>query len=340
MKYLTMSLMVTLSICGVVASCAGNGEKSAQQAAPAAQITEVAVPAFNADSAYRYVAAQMEFGNRIPNTEPHARTAEWLASELKRHGAAVTVQEAPVEAFDKTILNAKNIIGQFSPGKSERILLFAHWDSRPFADHDPQKANQKKPVPGANDGASGVGVLLEMARLFGMQQPNIGVDIIFFDAEDYGTPEFWKGPYQENSWALGTQYWAKRPHQPGYRARYGILLDMVGAKNATFLREAYSNYFAPSVLDKIWKTGQKLGYGAYFIDQEGGAINDDHYYVNTISRIPSVDIIHLEPNSKTGFYPYWHTVDDTLDKIDPTTLKAVGETVTNVVYNEMKSPNR
>ena len=306
-----MGLLLPFSFCGMLCSCSGSGNAPASTSVQnEKQETPLSIPAFNADSAYQYVSRQMAFGNRIPNTEAHVQTAEWLAAELKRHGADVIVQEAPVVAFDKTVLNGKNIIGQFSPEKEDRVLLFAHWDSRPFADHDPNQANYQKPVPGANDGASGVGVLLEMARLIGQQQPEVGVDIIFFDAEDYGTPSFWKGAYQDNSWALGTQYWAKRPHRPGYRARYGILLDMVGAKDATFYKEAYSEYFAPSVVNKIWKTGRELGYENYFVDQEGGAINDDHYYVNTMMRIPSVDIIHLDPNSDTGFFPYWHTVGD------------------------------
>ncbi|MEG1617092.1 MAG: M28 family peptidase [Bacteroidales bacterium] len=329
-----MNLFLGISLCGALLACSGTKSENKGKEPVQTKVQEVSVPSFDADSAYSYVARQLDFGYRIPNTESHLQAAEWLASELKRHGATVIVQDAPVTAFDNTILQAKNIIGQFNPEKKERILLFAHWDSRPFADHDPQKSNRKKPVTGANDGASGVGVLLEIARLIGKQAPDKGIDIIFMDAEDYGTPEFWQGEHKSESWALGTQYWARRPHKPGYRARYGILLDMVGAKDAVFPREGFSNYFAPSVVDKIWKAGRNLGYGNYFVEQEGGTINDDHYYVNTMMRIPSVDIIHLDPNSETGFFPYWHTTGDTLDKISTETLKAVGETVTYVIYNE------
>ncbi len=323
-----------LGLCVLLFIGCGNSE-STEKKNPSAMIEkQEIVPAFNADSAYRYIEQQLNFGNRIPNTESHLKAAEWLASELRRHGAEVIVQDAPVKAFDNTLLNGKNIIGQFNPQNKDRILLFAHWDSRPFADHDPNPARYKDPVPGANDGASGVGVLLEIARQIGLQAPDKGVDIVFFDAEDYGTPEFWTGQYESESWALGTQYWARRPHKPGYRARYGILLDMVGAKNAVFPREAFSNHYASSVVDKVWKAAAKLGYGNYFVNEEGGAINDDHYYVNTMMKIPSIDIIHLDPTTKSGFYPYWHTVDDTLDKIDKETLKAVGNTVTYVLYNE------
>lgn len=329
--------MLCLSLPFLWFATACNGNNASQNTSvseKAENVVAKSIPVFNADSAYRNVAAQMAFGNRIPNTESHKKTAAWLASELKRHGAEVIVQNAPVKAFDGNVLQAQNIIGQYNPDRKDRVLLLAHWDSRPFADYDPDKANHKKPVPGANDGASGVGVLLEIARLLGEQNPEKGVDIMFVDAEDYGAPEWAPVSGKDNTWALGTQYWASHPHKPGYRAQYAVLLDMVGAKNATFLKEGFSNYYAPSVVDKIWKTAKELGFGKYFQEETGGYINDDHYYVNTMARIPAVDIIHLDPASETGFFPYWHTVDDTLDKIDPATLNAVGKTVTYILYND------
>ena len=293
----------------------------------------VDVPVFNADSAYSYMQKQVDFGYRIPNTPEHLATASYLASELNRHGAEVQVQDADVVAFDGTVLHAKNIIGIFSPEKTDRILLFAHWDSRPFADNDPDEANHRKPVLGANDGASGVGALLEIARQIGMKSPQVGVDIIFFDAEDYGQPYFSTHSEVPDSWALGTQYWVRRPHRPGYRARFGILLDMVGGENAVFAREKASLQYAPGIVDKVWKKAQSLGYGKYFSDNEGGYIIDDHVYVNKMG-IPSIDIIQYDASSDSGFNPQWHTVHDTMDHIDKETLKAVGQTVLAVIYNE------
>ena len=326
-------MFVLLPVFALMMGC-GNASSS-QTCAQPEEKSQVEVPVFNADSAYQYVARQMAFGNRIPNTESHEQTAKWLAEELRRHGAQVTVQQADVTAYDGTTLHANNIIGSYNLASDDRILLMAHWDSRPFADHDSDKANYHNPVPGANDGASGVGVLLEIARALNTRLPNKGLDILFVDAEDYGRPEFAASTSApDNSWALGTQYWARRPHQPGYRARYSILLDMVGAHNATFLKEGFSKQYAPSLVDKIWTTARNLGYSNYFIEQDGGFITDDHYYINTMARIPAVDIIHLDPSSDTGFYPYWHTVEDDLDKIDPSTLKAVGETVLNVIFND------
>jgi len=294
----------------------------------------VSVPEFSADSAYKFTQNQVDFGPRVPNTVAHEACAGYLSAELKKSGAEVIEQKADLTAFDGTVLKSTNIIGSFNPKAVTRILLFSHWDSRPWADHDPKPANRKKPVMAANDGASGVGVLLEMARLMGKQQPDVGVDIIFFDSEDYGAPENIKSENSEETWCLGTQYWAKNPHVQGYTARFGILLDMVGGKNATFYREQASDYYAGSVVSNVWSQAKSLGFGRYFVDQKGGAITDDHIYVNQIIGIPSIDIIQYDPNSKSGFGFYWHTTLDTMDNVDKNTLKAIGMTLMHVVYNE------
>jgi len=290
------------------------------------------VPAFDADSAWVFVENQVKFGPRVPNSEAHVACGNYLTSELKRFGAQVYEQEATLTAYNGTQLKAKNIIGSYNRENSKRVLLFAHWDSRPYADHDKDPANQMKPIDGADDGASGVGVLLEMARQFSIKSPAIGIDIIFFDAEDYGTPEFVK-EYKENTWCLGAQFWAKNPHVKGYKADFGILLDMVGAKNASFFKEATSMRYAPQVVEEVWSTARDLGYGKFFINAEGGAITDDHQYVILGRNIPCIDIIYTDPESDNGFGPHWHTQNDTMDNIDRETLKAVGQTVLQVVYN-------
>ena len=291
------------------------------------------VPAFDADSAWVFVENQVKFGPRVPNSEAHVACGNYLTSELKRFGAQVYEQEATLTAYNGTQLKAKNIIGSYNPENSKRVLLFAHWDSRPYADHDKDPANQMKPIDGADDGASGVGVLLEMARQFSIKSPAIGIDIIFFDAEDYGTPEFVK-EYKENTWCLGAQFWAKNPHVKGYKADFGILLDMVGAKNASFFKEATSMRYAPQIVEEVWSTARDLGYGKFFINAEGGAITDDHQYVILGRNIPCIDIIYTDPESDNGFGPHWHTQNDTMDNIDRETLKAVGQTVLQVVYNQ------
>ena len=289
-------------------------------------------PDFDADSAYTYVEKQTLFGSRVPNTQAHIQCGDFLVREMERFGAKVIEQKAILKAYNGESLNARNIIGVFNEDKKDRILLFAHWDSRPYADHDPNPDNHKTPVLGANDGASGVGVLMEVARQIGMKEPNIGVDIIFFDAEDYGTPSFYEGNTGEDTWCLGAQYWAVNPHVPGYSAQFGILLDMVGAKNAVFMKEGFSMHYAANYVEKIWKKANELGYGRFFVSENGGYITDDHYYVNRLANIPSVDIIHLEKNSPNGFFEHWHTVNDTMEHIDKETLKAVGQTLLEIVY--------
>ena len=292
------------------------------------------IPEFSVDSAYAFTQKQVDFGPRVPNTPEHDACASYLSAELKRLGAEVIEQKADLTAFDGTVLKSVNIIGSFNTKAETRILLFSHWDSRPWADHDPNPANRKKPVMAANDGASGVAVLLEMARLMGKNKPTVGVDIIFFDTEDYGAPESAGGQNNEDSWCLGTQYWAKNPHVAGYTARFGILLDMVGGKQATFYREQASDNYAGSVVSSVWSQARNLGFGQYFIDQKGGAITDDHIYVNQLRGIPSIDIIQYDPNSKSGFGFYWHTTQDTMENVDKNTLKAVGTTLMHVVYTE------
>jgi len=305
-----------------------------QQKNNRSEVKSMSVPTFNADSAYQFTKKQVDFGARVPNTIAHDRCAVYLVKELKGFGAEVFEQKINLTAFDGTILKSVNIIGSFNPKAQTRILLFSHWDSRPWADHDQNPENRTKPVLAANDGASGVGVLLEMARLMQKNAPAVGVDILFCDSEDYGKPESAGDQNSEDSWCLGTQYWAKTPHIPGYTARFGILLDMVGAPNATFFKEQASEYFAGGIVEKVWSQAKNLGFGQYFRDEKGGAITDDHIYVNRIIGIPSIDIIHFDPNSGSGFGTYWHTTHDTMDNVDKNTLNAVGTTLMHVVYME------
>lgn len=326
-----------LSFLAVTTCLVGCGEVSrrhAPQAASSPAETHVVVPAFDADSAYAYVARQLDFGPRVPGTAAQAAAAVWLRDELSRHGAEAVIQQGHVTAYDGTLLPIRNVIGTFRPEATRRVLLVAHWDSRPVADHDADPRKRQMPVPAANDGASGVGVLLEIARQLGRTAAPVGIDILFADAEDYGAPDDWSGRHRDTDWGLGTQYWCRRPHAPGYTASFGILLDMVGAENAVFHREYFSTQFAPTVLEQVWAAARATGHGAYFSDEDGGAITDDHYFINTLAGIPTIDIIHTTPQGETTFFPYWHTTDDTLDKISPATLRAVGETLLHVLYHQ------
>lgn len=291
-------------------------------------------PDFDADSAYYFVGKQVAFGPRIPNSQAHIECGDFLAAGLRKYGAKVIEQKVDLKAYDGTILHSRNIIGSYNTENPSRILLFAHWDTRPFSDQDANQKLHKTPVQGANDGASGVGVLLEVARVMQSELPSLGVDIIFFDAEDNGTPDFVTDVPEGNWWCLGSQYWSKNPHVPGYTARFGILLDMVGATGATFYKEEFSKSNALGIVNKIWNTARDLGYGRYFVDKDGGGVMDDHVPVSQNLNIPSVDIIHYDPNTPSKFGWYWHTSRDDMETIGKETLKAVGQTVLEVVYKE------
>ena len=296
------------------------------------QDKEVLRPSFDSDSAFAFVAKQVDFGPRVPNSSQHDQCGQWLAEELTRHGAEVTVQEGRARAYDGSILNMQNIVGTFHPESRDRILLFAHWDTRPFADKDSTRT--REPIDGANDGASGVGVLLEVARQLGQRPSDVGVDIIFFDAEDYGKPEWL--PATENGyqdWCLGSQYWAQNPHRPGYRARFGILLDMVGASDAAFHQEGTSLKYAPHIVRKVWKRAKDLGFGARFSTSPTPMTIDDNYFISEMAGIPSANIVDYRIQVRPmGYGPFHHTHADNMSIIDKATLLEVGTTVLSVVY--------
>ncbi|WP_229969185.1 M28 family peptidase [Pontibacter harenae] len=331
-----MVLLILLFLASVALhSCDSSDRGNGQQAKVEEAEPAVAAPDFNADSAYHFVAEQVAFGPRVPNTGPHRATGDWIISKLREYGADVKVQNFQMEAYDGTTLNLRNIIASYNPDVAKRVMVAAHWDTRHVADRDDQ--NQDKPIDGANDGASGVGVLLEIARTIheAQEKPGVGVDLVFFDGEDYGQPDDSDLPYKEDSWALGAQYWSKNKHKPNYRAQYGILLDMVGAENAKFAREGISMQYAKRVVDKIWKAGNRIGYSDYFRYVKAPAITDDHYYVNEIAKIPMVDIIEYNMSGNGDYFgPYHHRHTDNMDIISKNTLKAVGQTVLHVLYNE------
>jgi len=290
----------------------------------------ISMPVFDPDSAYCFVKAQTDFGPRVPNTEAHKKCAQFLQNQLEKYCDKVFVQSFVATTFDGTKINGKNIIGSFYPENPKRILLASHWDSRPFADNDPNPANKETPIDGANDGASGVGVLLEIARQLKEKSPDMGVDIIFFDAEDWGT----KNSQNETGewWCLGSQHWAKNLHIANYKANFGILLDMVGAPSAKFLQEGVSMQYAAQTVAKVWSKAYKLGFKDYFLNIAGNQITDDHLYVNRLAKIPMIDIIHQDNTTGTGFPSTWHTLQDNISNIDKHTLYVVGTTVLGVVY--------
>lgn len=328
------NILIGLLFVLILSSCEESKPQKQKETTETTVIRQVEVPVFNSDSAYAYVAKQVAFGPRVPNTKAHKDCGKFLIDFFNSKGAVVYKQEFTAKAYDGKMLELKNIVASYNMKAPKRILLASHWDSRPFADQD--EKDVMKPIDGANDGASGVGILMEIARCLQIANipPDVGVDIILFDGEDYGEPSFYEGSRYATSWCLGSQHWSDRKHIGSYKAYYGVLLDMVGAKDAKFAKEGNSIKFAPSVVDRIWGTAKRLGYGQYFVETTSPEIIDDHLFVNENGHVPMVDIIQYAPETGNYFGHYWHTHNDNMSVIDKNTLMAVGHTLLEVVYQE------
>jgi len=291
---------------------------------------------FNADSAYSFTQKQVDFGPRIPGTEAHEKCARYLLGKLKEYGLSSYFQEGSAQVYTGKTFPLKNIIGSYNPTNPVRILLTAHWDTRPFSDQETDSALATKTFDGANDASSAVGILLELARQIHLNNPKLGVDIIFWDIEDYGAKH--DESEGEKTWCLGTQYWVAHPPVKGYNPMYCINLDMVGGQGAVFNEEKASMQNDPKLVKQIWDLGNELGYSQFFAYHElEGAIIDDHVVVNKGANIPSIDIIDLTDKTNTGFYKYWHTQGDTMSHLDKEVMKAVGQTLLENIYREAKS---
>ena len=294
-------------------------------------------PKSNPDSLFWFVKKQVDFGPRVPNTEAHSKAADWFVQKFEQYGAQVQVQKFDAQVYSGTNVELKNIIASLNPNAAKRILLAAHWDTRPFADHDDDDTYAS--LDGANDGGSGVAVLLELARIINQNQLEIGVDMILFDGEDWGEHHGEQDTKLREGldtwWCLGSQYWSNNKHKANYSAYYGILLDMVGAKEATFFYDSISKQNASRILDKVWSTAHSLGYEELFIKADGfQGIIDDHVYVNKYANIPMIDIIDYRPNGAVGFSPTWHTQNDNLQNIEKATLEKVANVLLSVLFNE------
>ena len=312
MSAISAACMTLTFSCG-----AGKGNASDTVSTPGQQ-EESTANMFSPDSAYSYIETQVGFGPRVPGSEAHRLCGDWLGTKLKGFGAEVTEQTASLTVFDGTRIPMRNIFARINPDADKRVLLFAHWDCRPWADHDPDPSKRSVPVDGANDGASGTGVILELARILSQDSDGPGIDILLSDAEDWGAEN------NDESWALGTRYFSENPPVPGYMPDAAILLDMVGARDATFMREYFSQLSNPALADEIWSIAHSLGYGNMFVNRVGSAINDDH--VELIKGgIPAIDIIDYREGS--GFFTGWHTASDNMDFISKETLESIGNTL-------------
>ena len=313
----------------IIFSCQGD-----QKSKPTEPVVKknVQVPVFNPDSAYAFVEQQMNFGPRVPGTPGHKECKEWIIKEMKSFGTEVESQNFKADFQGLKGIPSTNIIARINSNHPKRILLAAHWDTRSVSDKDSDPSMRSKPVPGADDGGSGVSILMEIARTLQNNPIDMGVDFVFFDAEDQGATG--DACVSSCSWGLGSQYWSSNIDK-NYKPVYGILFDMVGRKNASFYKEGLSRIYAKEATDKIWTLANRMGYGDYFIDQAVGSIVDDHKFVNEIAQIPMLDIINLKPElPNQTFQKCWHTQCDDMTGIDKRSLRAVGQVATAVLYKE------
>ncbi|MFA0759123.1 MAG: hypothetical protein NOOUEUKL_001796 [Candidatus Fervidibacter sp.] len=272
-----------------------------------------AVNAFDGQRAFDLLVQQVNFGPRIPDTEPSRQTQQLITQKLQEAGAQVLRQEFTV-TYRGATYRMVNVLGVLKGRSDRKVLLCAHYDTRPVADQDPNPANRNKPIPGANDGASGVAVLLEIARVLKTHQPPRTVVFAFFDGEDLGD-------VSDGGMFFGSKFFARNLTVNGVnlRAEMGVLLDMVGDRDFRSTDETFSRQFAPQVVDGILRAAKVLGYGGLFFQPPAMSIMDDHLPLNE-AGIPTADIIDFD-------YPYWHTLQDTPDKCSAETLAIVGRTV-------------
>lgn len=330
-------IMIALLIVALIAGAAFNflpSNKAGVSETEEIEKVQPVGPDFNADSAYIYLQEQCDFGPRTMNSTAHDKCEKWIIQKFEQYGCKVTTQKATLNGYDGTPLRSTNIMASYNPEATTRIMFCAHWDCRPWADNDPDSTNWHKPIIAANDAASGVGVMIELARILKGSGLELGVDFVCFDAEDYGTPQWFEGEDPGDTWALGAQYFANNLPE-GYAPRYGILLDMVGGVGAKFYREGMSMQYAPAIVKKVWNAAHQVGYGSYFPKADGGMITDDHIPVNQTANIPCIDVIPYYPDcAQSSFGPTWHTIADNMDNIDKNTLKAVGQTMVQVLFTE------
>jgi glutaminyl-peptide cyclotransferase len=271
---------------------------------------------FNGRTALTYIERQMSFGPRIPNKPGHQQEADWLLTELRARADTVVVQDISHRLRNGEVLHLRNFFARFRPQATERVLFLAHWDTRPMADQSANLAQQRMPVPGANDGASGVAVLLGVADALKAKPPTLGVDLLFVDGEDYG--DF----ADTNDVLIGSRWFAA--HQPpGYQPLYAVLFDMVGDKDLQIFQEGQSAAFAPEVVQQVWRVAADRGHERQFIPNVKHTLTDDHVSLQKVG-IHAIDVVDFD-------YPYWHTTEDTLDKVSAESLQIVGDVAVSLI---------
>lgn len=320
------SRIVIIGLCIVFLLSACGKKQAENNVISSVNYKDVKIPDFSADSAYNYVKIQCDFGPRTPMSKAAKDCSEWMINFLKDKADTVYVQDFSSMLWNNEKVQGKNIIASFNLEATDRVVLCSHWDSRLWADNDKDSSFHHMPIIGANDGASGVGILMEIARLLKGKELKQGLDIVLFDLEDQGTPEWAENNTEDQTdWCLGSQYWSRNSHIPYYRAKYGILLDMVGAKDLRFTKEYVSMSYAPIIMNNVWNVARDLGYDNIFVDVQEGSVMDDHVFVNRYAKIPTIDIVHNSANG--SFFPHWHTTQDDINCISKESLLKVGKVV-------------
>ena len=304
-----------------LAGCSQNNNRKEVQEGMKPKITKISIPQFDGSRAYQYLIKQTDFGPRVPGTRAHKLCLEFLVSEMEKFAEAVNRQEFSHKGYDGKNIIMTNIISSFNLKATTRILLLAHWDSRPFAERDPDPANRSKPILGANDGASGIAILMEIANHLKEKSPPVGIDMLFTDGEDYGKEEDF------NNYFLGSKYFVKNL-PAGYKPVFGILIDMVGDAQLEIPKDRYSIKYAPEIVEIVWSKAHELGV-YQFSDKLQGWVMDDHLPLNEIG-IKTIDIIDFDYPDESN--RYWHTLEDTPNKCSPESLEAVGKVLLNVIY--------
>jgi peptidase M28-like protein len=266
---------------------------------------------FNGQTAFGYVERQMAFGPRIPGTPAHRAAGDWILSQLRTRADTVIVQEIPHAA-----LQLRNFFARFRPAATDRVLFLAHWDTRPHADQAQNLGQQRLPVPGANDGASGVAVLLGVADALKQRAPALGVDLLFVDGEDYGN-------FADSTDVLIGSRWFAAHQPPGYQPLFAVLFDMVGDKDLQIYQEGNSLAVAPEVVQRVWQAAADLGYARVFVPSARHTLTDDHVSLQR-AGIHAIDVVDFD-------YPFWHTTEDTLDKVSAASLQIVGDVAVALV---------
>ena len=309
--------MLVIVLLYVVGACKGDAKEGSAALRNAASTAT----GFSGSGAYNYAKAQVDFGPRVPGTPAAKQAGDWIIRQMRARADTVIVQSFTYTTADGKKLPLRNILARFRPELKGRVLYVTHWDSRPVSESAATEAERKMPVPGANDGASGVGMFVALADVLRKTKPNVGVDLLFTDGEDYG--QF--GP-PEVDVLIGSKYFATHLPSPDYKPLYGVLWDMIGDKDLRIPYEMYSFQRAPEVVSRVWQTAADLGYGDVFVQESGGEVTDDHIpLLNAGIRV--IDVIDLT-------YPPHHTPQDTMDKISAKSLATVGDVATALVTRQ------